>query len=102
MIISKYLAVEKCILLNKRLNTDLDVSPVGIFTLSDISVLMDRKLSPIIKQLGIVEKSFELEHRVKTLEAKNKSLQERLIKQELYSRRENIKILGIKEESNED
>ena len=47
-------------------------------------------------------KALELENRVQQLEKENKILKERLVRQELYSRRDNIKIWGIKEKANED
>ena len=87
---------------NKRLNTEVDVSPMGTFSLSDIGSLMDRKLDPIVEKLEVVQRALDLEDKVKKLEIENKRLRERLVRQESYSRRENIKVLGIEEKSNED
>ena len=87
---------------NKRLNTEVDVSPMGTFSLSDIGALMDRKLDPIVEKLEVVQRALDLEDKVKKLETENKLLRERLVRQESYSRRENIKVLGIEVKSNED
>ena len=81
----------------KRPNTEMDVSPVGTFSLSDISSLMDRKLQPILEQLGKIPDAAKLENRIQQLESENRFLREKIERQERYSRRENIRVLGIKE-----
>ena len=85
----------------KRPNTELEVSPSGTFSLSDISKLMDKKLDPIIQKLDIVDRAINLENRVKELEMENRALKEKLEKQEIYSRKDNVKVIGLRETEGE-
>ena len=62
---------------------------------------MDRKLEPILQKLEIVDRAIDLENRVKILDEENKVLKEKLVKQEIYSRKENIKVIGMTETSEE-
>ena len=54
----------------KRLNTEMDHSPVGTFSLSDISSLMDQKLQPILDQLGNIPNAAKLEKKYSYLKLK--------------------------------
>ena len=86
---------------NKRDIKDVEMSPVGTFSLSDLSRLLDKKLKPINDQLVQLHRIPALEESVKKLQSENKSLQERLLKCEIHLKKNNIKIFGLKEEQNE-
>ena len=79
----------------KRPNTDIELSPSGTFTLLELSNLMDRKPEPIFKKAR--DRAIDLENRVKILEEENNVLKEKLVNQEIYSRKENIKVIGMTE-----
>ena len=82
-------------------NTEMEFSPSGTFSLSDLSKLIDSNLEPILEQLHIIGKALTPEQKVSELEAENKILKEKLLSQETYSRKNNNKPWGIKETKNE-
>ena len=86
---------------SKRDKDAMEMSPVGTFSLSDLSGLLDRKLKPIQEQLQALNRIPVLEESIRNLETENKLLQQRLLKCETYMKKNNIKIFGLKEKNNE-
>lgn len=90
--------------LNKRPLYDVDMSPTGTFTISELSNLLDQKLMPIKQQLAGLDTLAvqSLQQQVVDLSKENKLLKEKLLLQEIFSRKDNIKIFGLDEQVNDE
>lgn len=85
----------------KRQVSDVAMSPPGTVSVHELSRLLDIKLKPINDKLCKLDSVTALQNECESLRAENKIIKQELLKQEVFSRKDNIKIFGLKELPND-